>query len=172
VVLKQANRDSLILCEQGKALLDESCIIGPYWDKNTGYWRVGVKRKMQSLHRFIAEALIPNPHGYKCINHKDGNKENNSLENLEWCTHSENTKHAYAIGKLVGIKGVRHTSSVPVIGVHAESGLVVQYESINQAESGGFEPSSVCKAVKGKLHTHKGFRWYLSGDTRVAQLLN
>lgn len=47
------------------------------------------------LHRVLAEAWIPNPYGKEEINHKDGNKLNNSLENLEWATYSENIKHAY-----------------------------------------------------------------------------
>lgn len=47
------------------------------------------------LHRLLAETFIPNPNNYKVVNHIDGNKYNNSLCNLEWCTHSENLKHAY-----------------------------------------------------------------------------
>ena len=56
------------------------------------------KNKYVSLHRLIALAFIPNPENEKCINHIDGNKLNNSLENLEWCSYSHNTKHAYAAG--------------------------------------------------------------------------
>ena len=56
------------------------------------------QRRSVKLHRLVAETFLPNPCGHKEINHKDGNKENNSVENLEWCTRSENLKHAYANG--------------------------------------------------------------------------
>jgi hypothetical protein len=55
----------------------------------------GVKTKRVTLHRIIANAFIPNPQNKPCVNHKDGNKLNNSIENLEWVTRSENTRHAY-----------------------------------------------------------------------------
>lgn len=50
------------------------------------------------IHKIVAEAFIPKIEGKNFINHKDGNKQNNNVNNLEWCTRSENMKHAYKNG--------------------------------------------------------------------------
>lgn len=51
-----------------------------------------------NIHREVAKAFIPNPHGYKEVNHKDLNKENNSVSNLEWCSRVQNIRHAFESG--------------------------------------------------------------------------
>lgn len=63
-----------------------------------GYMRTQFDGKTRAVHRVIADVFIPKEPGKEFVNHKDGNKRNNSVENLEWCTRSENMKHAYAHG--------------------------------------------------------------------------
>lgn len=66
------------------------------------------KRKVVKVHRLVAETFLENPLLRKEVNHKDGNKRNNVVENLEWCTRSENLLHAYATGlKKPARKGVK-----------------------------------------------------------------
>lgn len=59
---------------------------------------VNGKVKNKLIHRLVAEVFIPNPNNLPEVNHKDGNKCNNSVENLEWCTHRDNLKHSVDTG--------------------------------------------------------------------------
>ena len=76
-----------------------------------GYRRVHMseaktgKKDRVYLHRLVASAFIENPLNKPCINHKDGNKLNNSVDNLEWVTHQENVIHEYATGLCKGPRG-------------------------------------------------------------------
>lgn len=85
------------------------CILRPYKSRN-GYLTVKIgtsqrDKKHYFIHKMIAKAFIPNPNNKKHINHIDGNKLNNKISNLEWCTLKENIQHAFRTGLTVSAKG-------------------------------------------------------------------
>lgn len=71
-------------------------------DNGSGYLIVNVKINniltCKSIHRLLGENFLENKFNYSDINHKDGNRRNNNLENLEWCSHGDNIKHSYLLG--------------------------------------------------------------------------
>ena len=69
-----------------------------YTLNNRGYYSVGIRRKTHMVHRLVAQAFIPNPENKPFVNHIDGNKLNNHVSNLEWCTVQENNLHARQTG--------------------------------------------------------------------------
>lgn len=77
-------------------------VLKTHTNKKTGYVSIGMKDGEKNyccmVHRIVALLHIPNPNGYSDVNHLDGNKQNNSVENLEWCNPSQNNKHAYEAG--------------------------------------------------------------------------
>jgi hypothetical protein len=98
-----------IICEK---LLNQST-------SHKGYARVhlhnAVKTKAFSVHRLVCIAFLANEYKYPSINHKDGNKLNNKIDNLEWCSHSQNQNHAVKMGLNVAKKGFEDSQSKPVI---------------------------------------------------------
>ena len=93
-----------------------------FTDNGCGYFHVSLCKGKQKLnfytHRLVAEAFIPNPEGKPCVNHKNGNKMDNRVENLEWCTYSENIVHAIDNG-LVPLKGSKPNAR-PIVNCRGE----------------------------------------------------
>ena len=87
-------------------------------------WKDG-KPKSFLVHQLVGLAFIPNPNGYKSINHLDGNPRNNSVDNLEWCDHRINNNHAFD-NRL--IKTGKRTTLISI-----ESGEVHSFRSISKA---------------------------------------
>lgn len=92
-----------------------------------GYYQVlitikGIEHRHKKVHRLVASAFIENPLNKKCVNHKDGNKGNNGLDNLEWVTHGENLVHAHKTGlkkpQQLGKSGILHHLSKRVVSIN------------------------------------------------------
>lgn len=79
--------------------------------KRSGYLRVELNSKAFSIHRLVAQEFINNPENKEQINHINGIKHDNRLENLEWCTQSENIKHAITTGLKISSKGEKNGAS-------------------------------------------------------------
>ena len=126
----------------------------------SGYLQVSLKidetNKFSNryIHRLVAIYWIDNPNNKREVNHKDGNKENNNINNLEWVTSSENQKHRHSIG-------INKTSNRRVGKFTKDGELVAQYNSIQEAantENNGIR-ISIDNVVHGKRKTLKGFIW-------------
>jgi hypothetical protein len=85
--------------------------------------------KCVRTHRLVAAAFCENPHNKNEVNHIDGNKLNNRADNLEWCTSSENQKHAYKIG-LQNVSGGALSNRKPVLCIE----LGVKKDSLHEMQ--------------------------------------
>lgn len=134
----------------------------PQKHKN-GYLFVNLSGKIVSLHRLVAKTFIPNPENKPQVNHKNGNKMDNRVQNLEWNSSSENILHAYRIlgrkSPRLGKKGKDHPNSKIVLQI--KDGVVVaEFYGANEASrQTGINNISIGDACRGKNHTAGGYRW-------------
>lgn len=111
------------------------------------------KKHPHKVHRLIAMAFIPNPNNYPQINHINGIKDDNRIENLEWCDNSMNQKHAYKHGLNKPQSGKGHKWSKPVLDT--ETGIY--YHSAKEAwKSHSFKIGyySFAHSINGKKNNH------------------
>lgn len=117
------------------------------------------------LHRLLALTFIPNPNNCPEVNHKDGNKLNNDIDNLEWCTSSQNKYHAYKYGLKtaphLGKKAELNHLSISVKQVNKAGELVAIWPAMIEAERNGFDSAHISKCCKGLRKTHKKHYWFL-----------
>lgn len=117
-----------------------------------GYSYIGTSKngecKTELLHRLIAKTFLPNPNNLPAVNHKDGNKQNNYIENLEWCTDSENQMHTSINGLFKKTKKVKCV----------ETGAVYR-NSCDAEKQTGVSSRTIRNVCAGIGNTAGGYKW-------------
>lgn len=117
------------------------------------------KHKYRLVHRLLAQAFIPNPMNKPQVNHIDGIKDHNVLENLEWVTNSENQLHAYKHGLNVrSDKAGRPRKAVLQIDKDTNE-VIKRFETCKAAGNQFGSPSTIRRCCIGSSHTAYGYKW-------------
>lgn len=134
-------------------------------DTSKGYVRVHIgsghgKRVLKLIHRLVASAFIPNPNNFRVVNHKDEDKTNNNVNNLEWCTHEYNCAYGtarYRIGKA----HINHPKMSKRVAQHNPEGELIRvFPSIREAcRKLGINNGNLTEVLKGKRRTCGGYVW-------------
>lgn len=145
-------------CLGGKNKLRKEGMIRKCGKNTNGYPSVTItfnsREKTRAVHRFVAEAFLPNPQNKFTVNHKNGIKTDNRVENLEWMTQTENIRHAFK----TGLKSrEQHFKKV----VQIKDGKVVKiWDSLMEAAVHcGFDRSGISHCCGGEQKTAGGFGW-------------
>ena len=125
-----------------------------------GYYQIGLRKKgirfWYAVHRLVAETFIPNPDNLPCVNHKDENKLNNHVDNLEWCTHSYNNIYGTRIDK------VKNKTRKSVLQYNKQGVLLNEFASIadasKQTQISIGNISACCRKYKNYSHAG-GYIW-------------
>ena len=114
------------------------------------------------VHRLVAEAFLPNPDNFPCVNHKDENPKNNSVGNLEWCTYAYNNSYGTRIERILETRNHHETaSSYKKVNQYSLDGVFIkQFNSLSEAErETGVYCSNICRVCKGVFKQTGGFIW-------------
>lgn len=113
----------------------------------------GGQKKVKSIHSLVAEAFIPNPENKRTINHKDGNKLNNRVDNLEWATDKENLNHALENGLSKRFSLIAY-----------DENSFFSFKSVREALKYGYKQTSISEAVN-KGRKYDGMYWKYVGES-------
>lgn len=132
------------------------------FDNSKGYLQFSLfkdeKKYTFRTHRILAETFIPNPKKYKVVNHINGHKKDNRLENLEWCTYKYNTQHAWKNG-LCSINKFKHYTT-KVLQIDNNDNILAVYMSqriASKINNISYRALNMC--LKGKNKTCGGYKW-------------
>lgn len=135
-----------------------------------GYLRVmfsvNGKHYDRYVHRLVAEVFVENKYGYCEVNHLDGDKTNNNADNLEWCTRSQNNKHAYFTG-LRTVKGCYGSLKKKVAQIDYHTNRIVNiYDSIDSAAKElNCNHSSITNCCTKRYKSSYGMKFRYATDT-------
>lgn len=114
----------------------------------------GINSSNMAVHQLVAKAFIENPLCLTEVNHKDENKTNNEVDNLEWCTREYNINHG------TGNSRRSKALSKPVMALNPATNEVVhRFSSMIEACSKGFNHTNISRCCIGERKTHKGLSW-------------
>ncbi len=137
--------------------------------KCRGYYQARLSKEDKQycpyIHRLIAEYFIPNPSNYKYVDHIDGNRTNNDIKNLRWCTASMNRLNPITHDKhrksMSSSKRMEISRIKPIVRVNTNNPSDVEaYLSPKEAEKDGFNRSGISECCNKKRNNHKGYKWY------------
>ena len=161
--------DRVVIGADGKTYHYKSRILKQVKARD-GYMAVQLFRdsrcKTYKIHRMVALTFIPNPNNKPEVNHIDGDKSNNHASNLEWCTRSENIKHAVDHGLNSPIKAIEATKK-KVEQIDSEGNTVKRWDTMTDAANEmGVHISNVSSCCHGRLKSTGGysFRFTKEGE--------
>lgn len=128
-------------------------------DNSQGYKYVTIDKKGRRLHRLIALKYVPNPNDYPVVDHIDDDKTNNDISNLQWITHSENSKKAY--DKNASMKKMHKHKSMNRVIISEKDGVKTEHKSLR--ECGKFlnrDVAAVFRCLDGEWTRCNGHKLY------------
>lgn len=131
--------------------------------KNQPYERIQLTKNRKShaypVHRLVALAFIPNPHGYPQVNHIDENKKNNRVENLEWVTASMNCRHGTRLAR-IRAKQLNNVHPRPVVQKTMNGEFVAKYASCSEIPRvTRYKRTTVVECLRGRIRNAYGYKW-------------
>ncbi len=125
--------------------------------RGDGYYVVNVSgygnKRTWKVHQLVANAFIPNPDNFRCINHKNGIKTDNRVENLEWCSYSHNLKHRYRVLGIENVKNYGSQNGQSKVILDVSTGIY--YESIKEASNAYNIKRSTLNAMLNGVNPNK-----------------